>query len=453
MRRVTVEPVAFLFILTVYCEYTVLQEMIATKLCFHITNDDDAGVDSHNDSSVHTCNRSALSPGQRQRLSADLSSEMRLYMGLFSACAVVASLFTGSWSDARGRKPLILLPSALGLVAELLFALCSVFLARDRILVLVYVAAVFNGISGGSTTTVSSCFGYIADITDAHSRTRRITLLEAAFFVGGFIGFNVGGQLLRHIVGHRFEHVFALCFLLHLCIIAYTLSLQETRGPRRTRSLAQQEQREQEEAEQLDAVFSLRHAKLMLLTVGRRRRSRCSILLLMGSGFISFIAMSVQLTLLFTYVKSSPFDWDAAQYSLFNGVNFLTTGACLMSVAPLLSRTRLPDAGLALLGFASKLLFLLNLSLSRSTTQLYVGVALAAFSEFTMPAIRSMLSKLVEADERGKAFAFLGLLQNVCSFAGSIAFPSLYRASLTFFPGLAFAVAAGLQLVPATLVL
>lgn len=443
MRRVTVEPLAFLFILTIYAEYTALQEMIATKLCQQISNA----------TSIHVCDRTTLTPDQRLQLSAQMSGEMMRYMGIFSLCAIPSSLFTGSWSDTLGRKPLLLLPSALGLVAELLFALCSIFLYADSILVLVYVAAIFNGVSGGSTTAMSSCFGYMADISDSERRTRAITILEAAFFVGGFIGFNAAGQLLKHVIGTQFQYIFALCFLLHVCVIGYTLTLRETRGPHRSQSLSQLENVPTAEVVP-EKVFSLSHAKRMFRTVSRRRTQRTSILMLYCSGFISFVAMSVQLTLLFTFVKSSPFDWDASRYSLYSGINFLTSGLCLMAVVPLLSRVRpaLPDAALGIAGFVSKLLSLLNLGLSQTSTQIFAGIALSAFSEYTMPAIRSMLSKQVDEDERGKAFSFLGVIQNVCQFVGSLVFPAVYRSTLSVAPGAAFVAAGLLQLVPVLLI-
>ena len=99
-----------------------------------------------------------------------------------------------------------------------------------------------------------------------------------------------------------------------------------------------------------------------------------------------------------------------------------------MAVVPVLSRIRpaLPDAALAIMGFASKLLSLLNLGLSQSSAQIFGGIALSAFSEYTMPAIRSMLSKLVDADERGKAFSFLGVLQVFISSLSYILYKSFF---------------------------
>jgi PCFT/HCP family folate transporter-like MFS transporter 1/3 len=356
-----------------------------------------------------------------------------------------------SWSDTLGRRPLLILPSAFGLVAELLLAFCSIFLSSESILILVYVAAIFNGISGGSTTTMSCCFGYIADITDSAKRTTAITILEAAFFVGGFIGFNAAGQLLKHCIGLKFEVIFAICFLLHLCIIAYTLTLRETRGPHRSKSLSQLENTPPVPAEK---VFSLNHAKKMIQTVSQQRSARASIVMLYCSGFISFIAMSVQMTLLFTFVKADRFKWDASRYSLYSGINFLANGLCLMAVVPVLSRIRpqLPDAVLAVMGFTSKFLMLINLGLSQSTTQVFIGIALSSFSEYTMPAIRSMLSKLVDEDERGKAFSLLGVMQNLCQFTGSLIFPAIYRSTITVFPGTAFICAGIMQLIPLILI-
>jgi membrane protein YdbS with pleckstrin-like domain len=58
-----------------------------------------------------------------------------------------------------------------------------------------------------------------------------------------------------------------------------------------------------------------------------------------------------------------------------------------------------------------------------------------------------MLSKIVDDDEKGKVFAFIAAIQNVVMFLGSMAFLSIYTASATWFPGLAFEVVAALQVI------
>jgi len=56
-----------------------------------------------------------------------------------------------------------------------------------------------------------------------------------------------------------------------------------------------------------------------------------------------------------------------------------------------------------------------------------------------------MLSKLVDADEKGKVFAFLAAIQNIVTFAGAPAFYSIFYATTSWFPGLAFEIVACFQ--------
>lgn len=64
-----------------------------------------------------------------------------------------------------------------------------------------------------------------------------------------------------------------------------------------------------------------------------------------------------------------------------------------------------------------------------------------------LQAIRSMLSKLVEPDEKGKMFAFVAATQNLVGILGSYMFFTIFRHSSSWFPGLTFELVAATQLV------
>lgn len=439
LRHLTVEPVAFLFVLNIYTEYSVVQDMIFTRLCMTELGTDDAT----------SCNKQALNATSLNILSKEQALTMKYYMGIFYFCAILASFFAGSWSDRFGRKPLMMLPSALGIPGEILFILCSLFIKHEWSLIVAYVAAIFHGISGGSTTVVSTCFGYIADITDPKNRTKRVILLEAFFFVGGFCGYQLAGIMMSRVIGKRFEYVFALCAVVHGLIILLASRVKETRGPKAVLSIQPSSSPTGQENtdKALDGIFNFKHVSAMCSTIFKRRPTRCRILLLCLCAVGSNIAMAVQITLVFSFVKASPIAWTSSQYSYYSGFTYLSGGLSLIVVLPIVYHfwPATPDGLVAGWGFLSKAIGLVNLGLSTTTEQVWIGVLLLAFSEYTMPSLRSMLSKAVDEDERGKAFSFLSVLQNVIQFIGTIIFPALYAWSLSFFPGLAFEVAAATQ--------
>jgi MFS-type transporter involved in bile tolerance (Atg22 family) len=64
-----------------------------------------------------------------------------------------------------------------------------------------------------------------------------------------------------------------------------------------------------------------------------------------------------------------------------------------------------------------------------------------------MAVTRSLLSKCVDSDEIGKAFAILSVVATLASFAGNPLFRQLYNVTMADFPGAVFVLFGCLQLV------
>lgn len=116
---------------------------------------------------------------------ADAGFYNGLFVALWAAMQFIFSPIIGSLSDRYGRRPVILLSTA-GLAAD--FVLMAVapnlwWLAVGRIL---------GGITSSSFTTV---FAYMADITPPEQRARAYGLIGAAFSGGFVAGPLIGGVL------------------------------------------------------------------------------------------------------------------------------------------------------------------------------------------------------------------------------------------------------------------
>ena len=108
-----------------------------------------------------------------------------VFVALWAGMQFVASPVIGSLSDQYGRRPVILL-SAAGLAAD--YVLMAVapnlwWLALGRIIA---------GITSSSFTTV---FAYMADITPPEGRAKAYGLIGAAFSAGFVLGPLLGGVL------------------------------------------------------------------------------------------------------------------------------------------------------------------------------------------------------------------------------------------------------------------
>ena len=115
-----------------------------------------------------------------------------LVIGMLFASFSVAQLFAspvlGHWSDAWGRRPVLIL-SLLGTVVSF------VMLAIAHSLTMLFAARIVDGLSGGNITTARA---YIGDIATDENRAKYFGLLGASFGLGFIIGPGLSG-LFAHI--------------------------------------------------------------------------------------------------------------------------------------------------------------------------------------------------------------------------------------------------------------
>ncbi|KAF2741187.1 MFS transporter-like protein [Polyplosphaeria fusca] len=113
-----------------------------------------------------------------------------LYVGLIAssfALAQFATNFFWGWaSDRIGRKPIILVGTALTMACFVAFGFC-------RTLWQAIVVQVFMGLVNGNAGVVSTCLG---EITDRSNQSRAFTYLPVVYGLGAITGPIVGGVLV-----------------------------------------------------------------------------------------------------------------------------------------------------------------------------------------------------------------------------------------------------------------
>ena len=111
-----------------------------------------------------------------------------LLFGTFSLCQLVASPALGDLSDRWGRRP-ILVFSLAGTVVSF------VMLALAHSILMLFLARIVDGLSGGNISTARA---YVADITEPKDRARAYGLIGAAFGLGFILGPAISGVLSRY---------------------------------------------------------------------------------------------------------------------------------------------------------------------------------------------------------------------------------------------------------------
>ncbi|MFM8845373.1 MAG: MFS transporter [Gammaproteobacteria bacterium] len=105
--------------------------------------------------------------------------------GVFSLFQLIATPIWGRFSDAYGRKPILILSTGGTILA---FA----WLASASTLESLLVARAFGGIMSGN---LAAAFAYATDVTDPQNRAKGLGIVASAFGIGFAVGPPLGGLL------------------------------------------------------------------------------------------------------------------------------------------------------------------------------------------------------------------------------------------------------------------
>jgi len=116
----------------------------------------------------------------------------------FSAMQFIFSPIWGRLSDRHGRRPILLVSTAGAAASYVLFGVSAVLANHAAGLLLMIASRSLAGLFGGNITVAQA---YIADITPAEQRSKRMGLIGMAFGLGFIFGPAIGGLSLKHIGG------------------------------------------------------------------------------------------------------------------------------------------------------------------------------------------------------------------------------------------------------------
>ncbi|XP_043233845.1 proton-coupled folate transporter-like isoform X3 [Amphibalanus amphitrite] len=391
---VTVEPVLLLFMVGSYMQYTAMQSLVYAKTCQGLF-------------SPTVCNNLQLDEYSAERDAVqDGASYWMLYSNVALAVpSVISGIYLGTWSDVFGRKAPLLLPPLGQVLAALVYMAMS---AYDSVPVGFNVLAnLLAGLLGGFSSMIMCCMSYLSAVTVTRQRTTRVSVLESMSFLGGFIGPFVGSAIFEG-AGRTWN--FTALVIVNSAIVLYVvIRVPEVPPPRQPPAGGSA-------CQKLARVFSLRYLwdAVRVAFKPRADSGRRYILMLLVVAFIIMINTFVGMPLCRRF-----FD--------------------------------LRDTTLSALGIISKILGLIWLGFTVNVGVLFCVPVVSMVSTFCIPPIRSLLSKLVEADEQGRVFSLLMVAESLCSVLGSALYNSVYPATRGWLHGLVFLLGAATLLLPAGL--
>ena len=349
----------------------------------------------------------------------DISEASRTGGWLTFAYAAMQFLFSpviGGLSDRYGRRP-VLLASLLG------FGLDYILMGFAPTIGWLFLGRLIAGITGASYTTAGA---YIADVSTPEKRAQNFGLIGVAFGVGFIIGPVLGG-LLGH-YSPRLPFFVAAGFALLNALYGYFV-LPESLTPEHRRPF---------DWKRANPIGSLRHL------------GRYPVVLSLVISFVLLYLSGHATQSTWTFYTIEKFGWNEqwVGYSLgFVGLMVaIVQGGLIRIVIPKLGQKRSVFVGLTFytIGF-----FLF--AIATKGWMMFLFVVPFAMGGFAGPALQSIITSAVPANEQGELQGALTSLISLTSIFGPLMMTNLFSVfsapdAPVYFPGAPFMMGALLSL-------
>ncbi|XP_043107124.1 solute carrier family 46 member 3 [Puntigrus tetrazona] len=442
-RVLLIEPAVGLYAFAMFMIYPLLQQYVYRRLWFDLS-----GTTYPAESLSHCSNNHSY-----VTIHQAVQKETSIFLLKSELCFLIPSLISAlllvSYSDHCGRKVAIVPP----LVGDTLFALCYVLVSRFSFSLSYLLAASFlSGLMGGPTTLIGGCFAYVADLCGADPEGKKTVRMARLDMILGVLTGLASLCTGFFIEAAGFTWPFLTAVFLHLINLFYVLVVLKESLVLPNPSLSSSGHSEAPEAPRLrqsQALTARLQGVYLLFATSKRRRN--VVLLLMLAAFAFFrVALQGGMSIFILYELNTPLCWSEV---LVGYGSALSTAIYLVSFAgvALLSRC-LPDAYIILLGLTSVAAGLIMAAFAKSTPLMFLVRLPLLLSIMPTPVLRSMMSKIVSGSEQGAMFACVAFVEMLSVGVSFTMFSSIYAATLSWFSGFSFLLAAGLTLIPAILV-
>ncbi|XP_037790034.1 solute carrier family 46 member 3-like [Penaeus monodon] len=178
---ISIEPILFLYYMGLYSRSVVKENLKLDRFCRITLGYDEEDCASLND-------------GHHEEIQAETQKLDSVFIFYEKVASTVVPLvlvsFAATWSDRRGRKALIVLSFFGDLLYIVIYLLESLFPSWPPQVLLL--ASFLNSLGGGMMVLLMACYSFMADKTNAKTRTVRMAIMNSAMHMGGPIGTALG---------------------------------------------------------------------------------------------------------------------------------------------------------------------------------------------------------------------------------------------------------------------
>ncbi|XP_071518601.1 LOW QUALITY PROTEIN: lysosomal proton-coupled steroid conjugate and bile acid symporter SLC46A3-like [Panulirus ornatus] len=370
---------------------------------------------------------------------------------IMSVLPLLCVLFMGAWSDKYGRK----IPLLLTLGGHVFYA--GGYLLNNWMTSWpvegIYVVTFFEALGGAYMCLLSTTTSYISDICTEKTRTSRVSTANSVWYLGGPLGTLIGAIVIKF---WGYNVALGLVLAAYLAAITYVLLfIKESHGPFAKQSLQPKgsikecplKKEDVRKTRMFTDFFNWNRVFESFKTAFKRREGNARVVLLliifcnmlwrMSRGF--YIYMFVRRVL----------HWEATDYGYWATYRNLVAAAGSLVLVPLLTRlVSVTDSLLVVLGSVSIIgeygCYGLVSDIAKKFL-MWLGPPMGIISNASIIAFRSMSTKLVSEEEKGRINAVMAAMYGLMPMAGYAAYAPIYYHTVDKFPAAQFFFAAGLN--------
>ncbi|KAK3867282.1 hypothetical protein Pcinc_027250 [Petrolisthes cinctipes] len=408
IRRVRLEPMLFLKMMAEGNFGVVADTLEVQRICrlsLGYSDDNCTNMDDGNHSDVQL---------EVQVTQNNFNYNQLLIASLLPLFVVI---FVGPLSDRYGRKPPMLAVLA-GFAALAVVYLVEALQPTWPVEVLYLGTAVVN-LTGSWVVFNMAVYSYVADITTPDTRTRRLALVDACWYMGGPLGRLLGGWVY-HVGGSAPVFLISLilwvlCFLYVLILIPESVREKPTPQTTTTTTLT--------EGHQSGGCCSscsstscscgpLQHiASLARTACGKRDgHERSHLLITLIVLLLVTLGQGHQMYLWARRVLA----WGPEEFSTWTSIDSLLHQLVMVLWVWIAAKARLTDSTVAVVGLISLALWSLVLSCIGGPNLWWLTIVasvLGSLEASIEPALRSVLTTVGGRGEAGRVLTLAGLLQ------------------------------------------
>ncbi|KAH8410979.1 hypothetical protein KR222_004521 [Zaprionus bogoriensis] len=339
-------------------------------------------------------------------------------------CIVPAlcGLFVGALADRYGRKPL-LLASYLGYALQYLLSAVIAYVASQRAGMVspwFFVLTIIPlSLLGSSVTYSTAAICYIGDVSTGKLRSYRMIAYELCIYLGLLLGSFGAGYAYEATNAYTIFTISASSILAALFLMAALLP-ESLSTPLQSQGFV------------LGDLWQ---------TCSRSRefKDRSILVLLMCVMLLTAFVSDGSNSVFYMFMRAR-FHWSVLEFTNYETVSILVPAVAgsggMLFLWSLRWCSKSSLLWLALISLLSHTASSLMKAFAFVDWQIYLAIALGVFKSLVNPMCRTMITNLLPAEERGKVFAAIGVLQALSPFASSTLYLIFYSLTLSTAPGL-----------------